>query len=494
MKSKHLISAIIALALVCATGWFAWKSLGNGSQKPHTDSVSEAPNDQSAGDPSIATGQLLVRLSEAKQAIAGIQTEPVRQTTLQLTRTLPGRFAYDDAHHVALRTPTDGVLESVLVKTGDSVSVGQPVAVLRSPAIGVARGQILTRQTELDLARKAYYWEADIHDGVSETARLIADGEPVATIKKRLQGKTLGDFGGQLLTAYSKSELAKTIATSIDSVSGTGAVSGRVVQQRQSEVEQTTAALESAIEQSLFQTQQSKAKAEAAVNAAERELQIAKQTLSTLLGATARATSDEDISPNTSEMSRLTITSPLAGTVESKTFSATERVTAQDELFVIADTSRLWVEADIRGRDWDSINVAAGSRVMVTTPSVNVPPQAATLYYVGRQVDPSSGSIPLVATIDNTAGHFRPGLFARVAVPTETIQDAIVIPESALVDLDGQESVFVRQQDNFLPVAVEVGSRSGDQVEIRKGLTVGQTVVVSGVFTLKSERMLVGEE
>ncbi|MEP2312287.1 efflux RND transporter periplasmic adaptor subunit, partial [Rhodopirellula bahusiensis] len=105
-----------------------------------------------------------------------------------------------------------------------------------------------------------------------------------------------------------------------------------------------------------------------------------------------------------------------------------------------------------------------------------------------------SGAIPLVAKIDNSKGHFRPGLFARMAVPTETLHDVILVAGAAVVDLDGQTSVFVVSEDGFESVSVEVGSQSGGMVEIREGLTEGQSVVVSGAFALKSELLLEGEE
>lgn len=482
MKLKLMVGAGAVALIAGAIGWFAWRTnTGTGETEQPTAEVKP-------------TTVNIVRLSESKLAVAGIRTEPVRRGSLQLTRTLPARFAYDDTRHVALRSPTDGVLEQVLVKTGDAVTQGQALAVLRSPAIGSARNQILFRQTELELVQRAFRWEADIHDGVDQIAQLIRAGDPLDEIKRKMTDKTLGDYGGRLLTAYSQSRLADKLSRSVESIGDSGAVSGRVVQQRQSEQQQSAAALEAAIEQSVFQTHQSMAQAEAKVSEAQRAFRIAQQTLGTLLGTTAEFADGLDVSPDDHDVSQLIIRSPLTGTVESKSVSATERVVAQDELFIIADTTRLWVQADIRGRDWDSIRVANGDTVMVTTPSVDEPAQAATVYVIGRQVDPASGAIPLIANIDNTAGHFRPGLFARMAVPTEKLNDVVVVSEAAVIDLDGQASVFVQVESGFSPVAVDVGSRSGDQVEIRGGVTQGQSVVVAGALTLKSELLLEGEE
>ncbi len=432
----------------------------------------------------------VIALTDAKRASAGIETETVQRRDMQLARTLPGRFVYDDARHVSVRAPSEGVLETMLVKTGDAVVVGQPLATLRSPPIGDARSSILSRKATLELAQKSFQWEAALEAGIEKLTQLIRKDESPESIRDALQDQVLGNAGGQLLLQYSKSKLATRLASSVGSVADSGAISGRVVRERMSAQEQTQAELEASIEQTLFQAKRSKESAEAALDAATRDLQIATQSLSTLLGSTANAFGGLDVSPNDPDLSMLTIRSPLTGTVERKVYSATERVTGQSDLFIIADTSVLWVEADIRSRDWDSIHVAPGDIVMVSTPAIRMAAKAATVYYLGREVDPASGALPLVAQISNEGGHYRPGLFARVTVPTTRRDTVIAIPSSAVVDIDGQPSVFVEREEGFVAVSVEIANTNDNQVEIRSGLKPGQTIVVAGAFMLKSELLL----
>lgn len=489
MKTKAIIYAFGAFGALVAIGLCMWLISGWILPRSKPPLVAD-----SAALPESATEADTVTLTAEKLKAAGIRTQTVKRQTLQLTRTLPARFAYDDTRHVSVRTPSEGVLETVLVKTGDEVTEGQSLATIRSPALGEARSRVLTSEANLALAERTLKWEADIQAGVEQLVELMREGKPVALIKETLRDQTLGSLGGQLMTQYSKSELASRIARSIDSVGESGAISGRVVQERISQQQQLQAELEASIEQTRFQTKQSMDKAAAAAQTAKRDAQIAQHSLATLLGSTANVHDGLDVSPSTQDLSMLTIRAPIAGTVERKVFSATERVTPQAELFVIADTSTLWVEADIRSRDWEAIKVASGDRVMVSTPSVDSPPQPATVYYVGREANPASGAIPLIARISNLEGRYRPGLFARVAAPTAVIEDVIAIPDSALVDLDGRDAVFVERYGGFQAVNVEVGQRSGGRVVIRKGLEVGQAVVIEGAFTLKSELLLEGEE
>lgn len=491
MNRTRVGSAVFALVLLSVTTWFVWWSW---PLRPG-DRVDAATDNMPATTQTVASP--VITLTDAKAAVADIGTQRVGRSSMSVVRTLPARFAYDERRHVAVRASTDAIIESVGVKPGDFVETGSVIAALRSPAIGEARGQVLSRKADFELAEREREWRSRICDGVRELVADIRAEQTVDVIEKNIQDRTLGQYRGQLLAAYSQSKLATELSGSASS-SG-GAIAGRVVLQRQSDRQQTRANLDALIEQSLFETEQACKTADADADAARRRWMVARQSLATAMGVAAGngpgdAILEPTLSPGEADLARLEIRAPLTGTVEERFFSATERVTAGATLFIIADTSVLWVEADIRGRDWNAIDVQAGDPVAVI-PSNNTDLRCrGTVHYVGRQVDAGSGAVPLVVTIDNDANQFRPGLFARVEVPTDVITDTIAVPSSAVIDLDGQPSVFVAQNDGYRPAAVEVGIASGGWIEIVGGLNVGDNVVTRGAFVLKSELLLEGEE
>ena len=479
MNKKNLSSAILAFVALLLVGLLVQRMW----PRANDSMISE----HQATEPAFTA----IRLSNAKRTAAEIKTTKASRQSMTITRTLPGRFVYDDTKHVALRAPTDGVIESVSVKPGDEVLAGQSIAVLRSPSIGTARSEILAAQAALELATTERDWQVAIFEGVKNLAASVRAGEPLEEIEKQYGTATLGKYRSQILTNYSKALLAHRLSTSVNNVA-TGAISGRVVQSRQSEQQQTQAELDSVIEQSLFETKQAYKKSEAEADAAKRKLFVARQTLSTLLGANSAV--QAVVSPGDPDLARLEVTSPINGTVERKVYSATERVTVGGEMFVIADTSSLWVEGDIRGRDWDVIQVSEGDTVFVTTPAAGDQRLVATVYFLGREVDAASGAIPLVAQITNEDHRFRPGLFARMEVPVQQIDDVLVVPESAVVNVEGEATVFVAEGKSFHPVTVQTGVRSNGKIEIRSGINEGQSVVTNGAFILKSELLLEGEE
>jgi RND family efflux transporter MFP subunit len=481
MVDRKIIQGLLGLAALTVTLYATW------SWWPSEDDSSTAP---SASEKSNEAMRL--RLTAAKATAAGIRTEAVTRRTLTLITTVPGRFAYDHRHHVAVRVPADAVVDKLLVKPGEQVESGHILAIVRSPAIGTARSELLRRQADLQLLASKHQQMARVHDGVANLIRALQAGDPPDSLQRQLTEATLGEYRGRLLTNYSKLRLVTQLSEAASN-SG-GAISGRVVQERLAEQQQARAELDGAVEQASFQTDQAMQSAASEVDAARRSLSVAQQELAMLLGTHGEAGEAPTISANDAALTRLEIRSPICGTIERIGYSATERVSAGDELFIVADTSHLWVEADIRGHNWVAVDVATGQAVTVSTPADTEARFDAQVYYVGREVDPNTGAIPLVAEIANEHGKFRPGLFARVEVPIASLDGVIAVPPSAVVDLQGQTNVFVAVNEGFEPAQVQTGESNSQWIEIRQGLREGQEVVVEGAFMLKSELLLEGEE
>ncbi|QDU57007.1 efflux RND transporter periplasmic adaptor subunit [Aeoliella mucimassa] len=435
-----------------------------------------------------------LHLHAAERQAAGIELRPLEHRELQTTRTLPGRLVYDANKHVAVVAAAAGVIESVLVQPGASVQVGQPIAFVRCPAIGSARSELLMRLSQLELVQREFEWKARVAEGTEKLLALVDERTPVEQIKGQLTDHLVGDNRATLLNAYSRMLLAEQLAQSAMDAGGAAVLTGRVVSERRAEAEQSVAALEAAAEQAKFEAQLARDVAKSELDEAQRQVEVARNELKTLLGLPAAGTAEIDLVPSTEDITLLEVKSPIDGTIERRQFSATERVATGEELFVIADTTKLWVEADIRGGDWGALVVSEGDPVWVTTPATGETHWEAHVVYIGREVDPTSGAAPLVAAIENPEGKLRPGLFARIEAPTSPKVEALVAPSEAVVDMDGQPTVFVPAGDEFKPVGVTIGRRFDNLVEIVSPLSAGDEIVASGAFFLKSELLLAGEE
>jgi membrane fusion protein, heavy metal efflux system len=118
----------------------------------------------------------------------------------------------------------------------------------------------------------------------------------------------------------------------------------------------------------------------------------------------------------------------------------------------------------------------------------------ATVRYFGREVQADTNAIPLIAQIDNSEGLLRPGMFVRVVVPIGKARQALSIRPESILQHEDQEFVFVElTRGEFKKVNVSTGQVSDEWVEVTEGLSLGQLVVTSGAFLLKSELLLQGE-
>lgn len=102
--------------------------------------------------------------------------------------------------------------------------------------------------------------------------------------------------------------------------------------------------------------------------------------------------------------------------------------------------------------------------------------------FIDRNVDPTTGSILVQVSFPNPEKLIRPGQFARIRVVAERIDDAILVPQRSVSELQGLMRVFVVGSDNKVEErTVEVGPTLGSEWLIRDGLAAGEQVVYEGL-------------
>ncbi len=455
-------------------------------------------DDSESGSPNIAN-ELVVELTPEKLKRIGIAMQPAKRSEWRSTVILPGRLDYNLDRRVEVKSASDGIVTNIRVHPGDSVQRGQIVAVVSSPEVGRLRSELKQRKANVELAESKHAWQTKIYDGVVQLSKLIESNVEPQSIDKQLGESVLGEYREGLMTAYTRYTLAKKMTASLDEVTA-AAMSRRVVEQRETEIQAAQAALKSILEQTRFDSERLSKESNALLEDAKRQANIAGQQLATLLGPAA--SSDEPTSESvgqpgspTISLSEIAIVAPMEGTIEERFLSTNQRVTAGESLFVIADTKSLWAYADVRERDWSTMNAKIGQSVSIELPAIPNCSVRGKIAMFGRRVDSISGVAPLIAELDENDPRFRPGLFIRMTVATSKPRTTIIIPEKAVMTHEGKTFVFISESTNrFRRVDVEVGEKSADNIEVTSGLADGTPVVVSGAFALKSELLLSGED
>lgn len=484
MKSRIWSALLFTCVLLIgsATLWHFWRA-------------KSAPSaEASVAKPAEESPQGTVELSAEKIAVVGIHTVPVEKRSLRSTRSVPGRIQYDDTRHVALKAATTGSLTEVKVKPGDSVGAGQVLAILSSPEVGTARAEVLARENDLKLAQADLDWANSTSEGLKTMVSAIEQRKPVEEIRKVLQDKSVGKSRDTMLSAYSRFLLADALVKSLSTAGSNGALSGRQVAERQSSFESAEASLKAIAEQETYDARRLVTQAKNANEQAKNTLKISQQHLVTLLGYDEPEMNNQESAVN-ERLSHVEVRAPFPGTIEQRLFSASERVQLGDTLFVLADTTQMWVAANLREGEWSATTLQSGDKVVVTSPAMPGREFPAAVYYIGREVSPQTNAVPLVATISNTDGQLRPGLFARVLLPLSETREVLAVPESAICEHDSKSFVFVSTGDRtFKQVFIEKGVREDHWCEVKSGLTGTESVVDHGAFALKSELLLEREE
>lgn len=102
--------------------------------------------------------------------------------------------------------------------------------------------------------------------------------------------------------------------------------------------------------------------------------------------------------------------------------------------------------------------------------------------WTDRQVDSSTGTMRVAAAFPNPGNILRPGQYGRVRAVTEMRHNALLVPQTAVTELQGTFQVAVVGPDNKVKIqAVQTGAQSGSDWVITKGLNAGDRVVVGGM-------------
>lgn len=114
-------------------------------------------------------------------------------------------------------------------------------------------------------------------------------------------------------------------------------------------------------------------------------------------------------------------------------------------------------------------------------------PHHGSVSVVGREVDPRTGTITLEALFPNPNNVLRPGGYAKVRAHIDTLQQALVIPQRAVQDMQGTALVAVVGADDVVEMrAVQLGPTSGIDQVVTAGLTAGERVVAEGLQKVRA--------
>jgi len=185
----------------------------------------------------------------------------------------------------------------------------------------------------------------------------------------------------------------------------------------------------------------------------------------------------------------LTFRSPVAGIVTEKKAVQGMRFMPGETLFQIADTSTVWVQADVFEQDIAAVNIGQKAKIKINAYPGEV--FEGRIAYVYPTLMAETRTVPVRIELANPKGRLKPAMFADVDIPTAGAAPVLTVPTSAVIDSGTRQVVVVQlAEGRFEPRPVKLGQRGGEFVQVLEGVKEGESVVVAANFLIDAESNL----
>ena len=188
-----------------------------------------------------------------------------------------------------------------------------------------------------------------------------------------------------------------------------------------------------------------------------------------------------------STTSVIRVTAPQGGVVIDRPASAGMSVEPSTALVTIAETSPVWIIADVYERDFARVGVGAAATVTSEAyPGLQI---RGRVTYVAPDVRPETRTTQIRIEVPNHEGKLRFGMFVSVSLGAAAPADTLSIPPAAVQTIGSGTVVFIPDATagSFRERRVTLGETRGDTIDVIAGLAPGERVVTQGSFALRAE-------
>ncbi len=197
----------------------------------------------------------------------------------------------------------------------------------------------------------------------------------------------------------------------------------------------------------------------------------------------------KDLETSGSITKTMMIHSPSSGYIIKKNISEGAHVDAGQDLFVIADLSKIWVYADIYEYEIPLVSVGQGAEMILSYYAGET--FSGKVNYVYPYLDEKTRTIKIRVEFDNPGLKLKPGMYANVRLRSIIADSALAIPTEAVLDTGERKIVFVQKRKGvFEPREVVLGAKAGDYYQVLSGVEAGEIVATSANFLIDSESRL----
>lgn len=201
-------------------------------------------------------------------------------------------------------------------------------------------------------------------------------------------------------------------------------------------------------------------------------------------GANQLKTISADIDFTRAQIAKTELRAPFSGRIGLRQISVGNFVSTSDIIATIQKTDELKLDFTVPEKYAGTVNVGDEVHFSVENQDGDF---VAKVFAVESSIDRETRNVMVRAVYNNANGHMIPGSFAKVKLVMNNIEGALMVPTEAVIpELKGKK-VFVVRSGKAMPVSVVTGLRNDAQIQITEGLKAGDTVITTGIMSLKPE-------
>ncbi|WP_224997712.1 efflux RND transporter periplasmic adaptor subunit [Cesiribacter sp. SM1] len=211
--------------------------------------------------------------------------------------------------------------------------------------------------------------------------------------------------------------------------------------------------------------------------ASERSLLEARSEQSTLEAELNKVRDNLALYSASSERGVFQIKAPVEGFVVSKQISAGMQIAAEgDALFTISNLDEVWVTANIYAADLPYVQ--EGMEVQLQTTAYGNETFSGKIQGISQVFSEEERVLKARIVMENTSRKLKPGMFVNVVVKKQAAEEAVLVPQKAIIFNSNRNYVVIYQDDcNLRLQEVAVLSKDEDKVYLSAGLQPGSTIV-----------------
>ena len=184
------------------------------------------------------------------------------------------------------------------------------------------------------------------------------------------------------------------------------------------------------------------------------------------------------------QIAKTSVRAPFSGKIGLRSISPGTYITPTILVAKLVNTGKLKITFSIPEKYANQVKT---NTVLTFTVAGSDEKHTAKVYAIEPEVAVATRTLQVRAIAENKDGKLLPGTFANVELPLDIIKDAIVVPTEAIIPVQNGKKIFISDNGMAKEIMVETATRTDATILVLSGLKAGDTVITTGVMSLKNE-------